>query len=344
MKYKFYTTSEKAWDAMLEDIKNAQTYIFLEMYSFVDGIETNIFFEVLKERAKNGIKVKIVIDSFGSRELNSKTIEEIRNSGVELLFFSYFLRRTHKKILIVDEKIAYLGGVNIYKIFKKWNDLELRVTGPIVKLITRSFARTYQVCGGKDFFVLNYLNKKTFFKKSEFRLLEHGQLGEKSRIKRHYKERIKNAKEQIIIVSPYFAPRRWLIGALHQAISRGVNVEIILPQKADHWMSDRVNYYYLLKFYPLGIKFYLQKEMLHAKAMLIDNKEGVVGSQNIDLLSFGYMLEAGIFFTDHKMIVDLNQIIQNWKNNSIIFNPTMYKKTWLDRLIAPIIRIFQSIL
>ena len=200
------------------------------------------------------------------------------------------------------------------------------------------------MCGGKDIFVLNHINKKTFFRKSEFRFLEHIQLGEKSRIKKHYKERIGLAKEKITIVSPYFAPRRWLIGSLHQAILRGVSVEIILPQKSDSKIIDRVNYYYLLKFCPLGIKFYLQKEMIHAKAMTIDEKESFVGSQNIDLLSFDYLLEAGMFFTNKKMVADLSQIIQNWKNNSIIFDPKMYKKTWLDHIIAPVIRVFQSII
>jgi cardiolipin synthase len=344
MKYKFFITSKKAWDAMLESIKNAQKYIFLEMYIFVDGIETNNFFEALKERARSGVKVKIVIDSFGSRELNSKMIEELKNTGIELLFFSYFLKHTHKKILIVDGKVAYLGGVNIHKLFKKWNDLQLRITGPMVKQIARSFARTYQMCRGKDVFVLDYLSKKTFLGKSKLWFLEHGQLGEKSRIKSRYKKSIGRAKEKITIVSPYFAPRRWLIGALHQAILRGVNVEIILPQKSDGKIIDRVNYYYIIKFYPLGIKFYLQEEMIHAKAMIVDNKEGIVGSQNIDLLSFDYLLEAGMFFTDQKMVSDLNQIIQNWKNNSTMFNLKMYKKTWLDRIIAPVIRIFQSII
>jgi len=92
---------------------------------------------------------------------------------------------------------------------------------------------------------------------------------------------------------------------LCQAILRGVNIEIILPQKTDGGIIDRVNYYYLLKFYPLGIKFYLQKEMLHAKAMVVDEKEGFVGSQNIDLLSFDYLLEMGMFFTNQKMVADL---------------------------------------
>ena len=137
MRYRFYTTSEKAWDAMIGAIVKAQKSIFIEMYIFVDNTDAHKFFEVLAEKAKEGVKVKVIIDSFGSQELSQKTIAKLKSAGVELLFFSYWLRHTHKKILIVDEKIAFLGGVNIHKLFQKWNDLQVRFTGPMVKSVIR---------------------------------------------------------------------------------------------------------------------------------------------------------------------------------------------------------------
>ena len=102
MKYKFYTTSEKAWDAMIEAIAGAQKSIFIEMYIFVDNTARHDFYKILEEKAKKGLKVKVIIDSFGSNELSQKTIDRLKSAGVELLFFSYWLRHTHKKILIID--------------------------------------------------------------------------------------------------------------------------------------------------------------------------------------------------------------------------------------------------
>lgn len=344
MRYRFYTTSEKAWDAMIGAIAGARKSIFIEMYIFVDNTEAHKFFEILSEKAEDGVKVKVIIDSFGSQELSQKTIVKLKGAGVELLFFSYWLRRTHKKILVVDEKVAFLGGVNIHKLFQKWNDLQVRFTGPMVRSVIRSFAKSYQMCGGKDRDILIYRDRKNIFSKTKLWFLEHQQIKGKNLLKKHYQNRLAGAQKNIIIITPYFAPHRWLMGVLHQAVLRSVNVEILLPRHTDHWIFDRVNYFYISKFHNLGVKFYLQNEMLHAKAMIIDGLEGMVGSQNIDPFSFEHNLEAGVFFRDEKMVKGLEKIIENWKLNSVIFTPEMHKKSWFDYLLAPIIRISQSII
>lgn len=344
MKYEFYTTSEKAWGAMLKAISSAQRSVYLEMYIFTDNTDGYDFFETLKQKSRQGVKVKIIIDSMGSNSMNKQSTEKLQEAGVEVLFFSYWMQRTHKKILIVDEKIAFIGGVNIHKLFKKWNDLQIRLQGPIAKSVIRSFARSYRMCDGKDPDVLSWIKKKNVIDKTQLWILEHWRLNGKRKLRKHYKESIHGAKKSIVIVTPYFAPHRWLIGALHQAILRGATVEIILPQKTDLRHMNRVNYFYMSQLSPLGIKFYLHKEMLHAKAMFVDDREGIVGSQNIDPVSFDYNLEAGVFFIDEKMVQDLKKILDQWKQNSIIFEPSIHKKTWIDYIISPMIRIFQIII
>ena len=344
MRYKFYTTSEKAWDAMIEAIAGAQKSIFIEMYIFVDNTDQHNFFKILEAKARMGVKVKIIIDSFGSNELSQDTIAKLKNSGAELLFFNYWLKHTHKKILVVDESTAFLGGVNIHKLFQKWIDLQVSFTGPIVKSVIRSFAKSYDVCGGKDLDILSYRKKKNIFDKTKLWFLEHQQAKGKNLLKRHYKKRLAGAQKSIIIVSPYFVPHRWLMGVLRRVVRRGVGVEILLPRQTDYHFFDRVNYFYISKFHNLGIKFYLQTEMIHAKAMMIDGEEGVVGSQNIDPFSFDYNLEAGVFFRDEKMVKGLRKIIEGWKKSSIIFTPEMYQRTWFDFFLAPIIRIVQSVI
>jgi cardiolipin synthase len=344
MKYKFYVTSKKAWDAMLKAISSAQKSIYLEMYIFIDNTKRYNFFEIIKQKARAGVRVKIIIDSLGSFELKPQAIEEIKASGIELMFFSYWLQRTHKKILVVDEKIAFLGGVNIHKIFRKWNDLQMRFEGPIVRSIIRSFARTYQRCGGKDPDILGHINQKGFLKKTKLWILEHWQLKSKRFIKQYYRESIKNAKKHIVITTPYFAPAKWLIGELHHAVLRGVAVEVILPKHIDSWIMNRVNYFYISRLHHLGIKFYLEKKMNHAKAMLIDDTEGAVGSQNIDPISFEYNVEAGVVFREKDMVKSLKRIMDNWKRASDVFESPMKKPSWFDYLLAPFISIFQSII
>ena len=329
---------------MLEAISGASESIFLEMYTFVDNTKGYNFFEIIKQKARAGVRVKIIIDLLGSFEVKSPAIEELRESGIEIKLFSYWLKRTHKKILVVDEKIAFLGGVNIHKIFCKWNDLQMRFEGSIVKNVLRSFARTYHRCGGKDPDILSYIDKKAILDKTKLWILEHWQLNSKSFIKQHYRESIKNAKKNIVITTPYLAPARWLIGELHQAVLRDVDVQIMLPKETDSWIMNRVNYFYIFRLYHLGVKIYLKKEMNHAKAMLIDDTEGVVGSQNIDQLSFEHNLETGVFFREKYMIRDLKEIIDNWKQTSDVFESTSKRTSWFDYLLAPLIRIFQSIM
>lgn len=343
MQYAFYTTSEEAWDAMLEAISAARKFIYLEMYILADNTPDHGFFEILKRKAQEGVKVKIIIDSVGSKSLKSHTIKDVRATGAELLFFSYWLQRTHKKILIVDEKIAFVGGVNIHKTFRKWNDLQMRVSGRIVKSIIRSFARTYAMCRGTDAHVLAWDKKKTVFGKTKLWIFEHWQGDERREIKNQYQESIASALKNITIVTPYLVPYRWLSGSLHQAILRGVTVEILLPEYTDHWAMDRMNYFYMYHLRKLGVQFYLSKGMNHAKAMLIDDTEGLVGSHNIDPLSFRYNMEVGVFFKKGKMVKELREIIEEWKSKSVVFDPSTKKPRWIDYVVSPLFRLFRTI-
>src|SRR3989339_572925 len=331
MKYKFYAKSETAWDAMLKAISGASKSIYLEMYILADNTQSHNFFETLKQKARAGVKVKIIIDVFGSLDMPAQTGAEIRLAGIELLFFSYWLQRTHKKILVVDEKTAFLGGVNIHKIFHKWNDLQILIEGPIAKSVLRSFAHTYRHCGGTDPDILRYDNQEIVLNKAKLWILENWHLKQKRFLTRRYRESIINSRKSIIITTPYFAPAKWLIGELHQAVLRGVDVQIVLPKKTDSRIMDRVNYFYLCRMHKLGVKFYLHKEMNHAKTMVVDDAEGVVGSQNIDQLSFDYNLEIGLFFREKEMIRDIGKIIDGWKQASDVFVPVR-EPSWIDYL------------
>lgn len=345
MKYKFYTTSEKAWAAMFEAISNAKKSIYLEMYIFSDNTENYDFFNVLEQKARNGLKVKIIIDASGSAKLNKQTIKKIKDAGAELLFFNRWFHRSHRKILIVDENIAFWGGVNIHKYFQKWDDLQVRIKSRFVKNIVRSFARSYQISGGKDPAVLSCA-KKNIKGKTGLWLIEHWHLSN-TYLKKYYVGKIENARKNIVIFTPYFIPRPWLIKALKRAIERGVEVQIIIPRLADNLSSpaiNRLNYLCISKVCLLGIKFYLLPKMNHAKAMLIDEKEGMVGSQNMDFLSYGHNAEMGVFFQNPKMVSDLKKIFDEWKKQSTRFNYFEFTPKWYDFFLRPIIRIFQFII
>ncbi|MES2023223.1 MAG: phosphatidylserine/phosphatidylglycerophosphate/cardiolipin synthase family protein [Patescibacteria group bacterium] len=338
MLYKFFTNSERAWQAMLEEVKLAEQSIYLEMYTFVDDIKVFNFLKLFEEKAKKGVGVKIILDSFGSSTLSKKAILGLRSSGVELLFHSHFFHKTHRKILLVDEKTAFIGGVNLHKSAKRWADLAVRVRGVLVQRILRSFAKAYADCGGEDKYLLS-LRKETKFSKARTWLLEHSPLKNKFYLKKIYKKALHEAKANCILVSPYFMPKLWLERELHQAVLRGVRVEILMPNISDLFWVDRVNHFYMKKMAECGVVFYLGRKMNHAKILIVDEKEALVGSNNLDILSFEFNTEIGIFIKDERAVGQVLAIINNWKKESVLFDPKTYKRKWFDYILSPIFRL-----
>ncbi len=344
MDYNLYTTSLRAWDAMFEAIDHAQKSIYLEMYIFLDDTaKSHNFIGKLKEKSRQGIEIVIIADAFGSSNLKGKIANDLKKSGIEFIFFSHWLRHIHRKILIVDGKVAFIGGVNIGKRFRHWKDLQLQLKGMIVKKIIQSFAYTYKMSGGKNKKILKYSEKK-FSNKLRFWLVEHYPIKNIYTLKNHYIEKITNAKEKIQIVTPYFTPPRWLISLLDDAIARGVKVEIFIPKKVDWQIMNLFNYRYMHNMHALGINFYLSKTMNHSKLLLIDNTEGLIGSQNIDLFSFHLNTEAGIFFREKKLLKEMEQTIKIWRHDSTKFEPTRHKMKISDYFILAILKILHPIL
>jgi len=347
MRYKFFTTSQTAWRAMFDAINNAEHSIYLEMYIFTNGMVQYDFLELLKQKALNGLRVRVILDSFGSMSLKDSEVEKLRESGAEVFFLSYLLHRTHRKILVVDEETAFIGGVNLNQKFQFWNDLVVRVRGrKLLRQIIRSFAKVYKECGGLDPQILSR-NKPIILDKTRTWLVEHFPARKKFGLKNIYKEHLGKAVENIILVTPYFAPQRWLIGALHQAVLRKVKVEILVSRAVYvpiiSRLITRVNYFYIYKLSKLGVHFYIEPEMNHAKIMIIDNKEGIVGSQNLDFLSFDFNSEVGVFLKDLKAVKKLLEITKSWKDRSSLFNYKIYKPKWFDYILSPFIRIFSRI-
>lgn len=344
MKYKLYTTSVKAWDAMIESISQAKKSIYIEMYIFSDDTKkSHDFIGKLKQKAREGVRVIVVADSFGSSQLKLDVAKNIEKSGVEFLFFSNWLRHIHRKVLIVDDKVAFIGGVNIGKRFRHWNDLQIKLTGRTVKTILRSFAYTYKMAGGKDKKIIAYRDRK-FSSKLKFWIIEHWPSKNIFTLKNHYIEKITRAEKSIQITTPYFTPPRWLISLLDDAIRRKVKVEILIPKKVDLRIMNLINYRYMRNLHPLGINFYLSKRMNHSKLLIIDGKEGLIGSQNLDLLSFQINSEVGVFFKEKKLLEELFLVIEKWKRGSTKYRPQYHKPGILDYVTLTMMKILYPIL
>lgn len=335
---------------MLDDIKNAKRSIYLESFILTEDSVTREFFEILKEKARQGIKVKIVIDRLADLWYGSVNKEEFKNSGAEVLYFNrWWLYRTHRKVLIVDGEIAYTGGVNVSGPYAKWLDLHMRFTGILVRKLLRSFSRIYALAGGKDPDILSIKKFKTLTKagaalyRAKFWLIERWPFKGKSELKKYYKRKCKEAKEKIVIVTPYFIPHRWLIKSLKEAARRGVKIEVIVPERTDFWLAN-VAHRIFTETLKNFISFFFISEMNHAKVLLVDDKEGLVGSNNIDAQSFDFNLETSVVFQRKDMVGDLRQILERWKKMAVPVRDTNHYNKWYHRFIGFFIKSLQPIL
>ncbi len=345
MKYKLYTSSKKSWRAMIDEINKAKKCIYIEMYIFMDDTSDKFdFLGALKEKASQGLEVVIVVDSFGSMDIKKETVNDLKIAGIEFLFFSNWLRRTHRKILLIDNKIAFLGGVNIKKNSSDWIDLQVKLSSnSLVKNILRSFAYTYQMSGGKNINILNN-RKRSIFKTIRAQFLEHWPNHKIYALQAYYQEKILAAKDKIVIATPYFTPPRWLMALFEAAISRGVKIDILIPGDTDVKFLNRINRIYINKLSGLGINFYSQNKMNHAKILLVDDSEALIGSQNLDIFSFKLNIESGVFIKDKRLSEELKKIIEKWKKDSSFFSKNKKKESCFDKIYLWLIKIFYSIL
>ncbi|MFA7298573.1 MAG: phosphatidylserine/phosphatidylglycerophosphate/cardiolipin synthase family protein [Candidatus Absconditabacterales bacterium] len=339
MKYKIYSKTNKFLDSLGADIYSAKKSIYIEMYIFLDDNKKPYnFVEALIEKSKEGVHIVLILDAFGSRELNISIIQKMKKAGIDIHFFSNRLRRTHRKLVMIDEKIVFFGGANIKKSTKHRLDLQIRIKGKIiVKPFLKTFANTYKMCGGTNR-KINAYAKKGFFRKVKSLLMENLPGHKMYRLTDYYKNKIINAKKSIKITTPYFMPPRWMIALRDDAIRRGVKVEIMIPYDTDIKTLNKINYYYISKLTDMGIQFYAIKQMNHAKMMIIDNQEGFVGSQNIDHLSFSHNFEIGAFFKQKILVNTLIDVFNGWKKKSVSYTTLDIRLTLRDRFVRAVYR------
>ncbi|MEK7508930.1 MAG: phosphatidylserine/phosphatidylglycerophosphate/cardiolipin synthase family protein [Patescibacteria group bacterium] len=335
--YQFFSTVKDALDAMYKEIQQAKKSVYWETYIFENDDAGRRFIELLCAKAREGVEVKVILDGFGSFWMAEKMMEKLEKSGAEVLYFNplqlsgiwggirRWLERNHRKVLIVDETVGFIGGVNVDEESRDWFDLHVRVTGQIVSGLLKYFGRTYLASGG----VVNrikYFLYLPIVKQRYWRLMWHRPRENYSSIHNVYIKAIQSAKKSLTLVSPYFLPDSKIISALAEAKRKGVKINLILPKETDHRLLTYAGRTYWSVLYNLGIKVYLVKKMIHAKAMMVDDKWAMVGSSNFDAQTFYRSYETNLIFTSQQMIKDLKVIFKGWRKQSRLFRPVKWAR------------------
>lgn len=308
--HRLYSEPIRFYEAMLDDIGQAERYIYLETYKFGNDEVGLLFLDALTKAAQRGVQIKLLVDSWGV-SYNEEFFSELIALGGEVRFFRKILytfdfftknhRRNHRKFLLIDDQISYLGSANITGYSLQWRESVIRLTGGITLLFKRSFLDSYKI-------YRTYIFNKFSYKKSKFldkfELVEDMPSIYRQRLKTKLERLFSKAKKEIILETPYFLPGYKMRKCLADAAKRGVSVKVILPRHSDVRSIDLLSSKYYGFYHSNNIRLiFYSLNNLHAKLLMIDGETFGIGSPNFDYRSFRYQHEVMLFGT-HKGIVD----------------------------------------
>ncbi len=320
--------------SMLKDIESAKKYIYLETYRINNDAIGEQFRDALAAKCKEGVEVKLLLDSWGTSPSETFFSPIIINGGnvrffKKLKFFIDFFtknhRRNHRKLLLIDNKITYIGSSNYSSYSLGWRESVLRIEGDITYYFRRCFLDSYKIY--RKYHFNKFAFKKTI-KIGDYQIIQDIPSIYHQRIRKKHTEMITKAKKEILIETPYFLPGFKLRKALMDAGERGVDVRIMVPKNSDVMLVDILRNKYLGMFYKKNVKLLFYKpNNLHAKLLLIDNETFSVGSPNFDYRSFRYQYEITLIGSHEKT----NQAIREHISKTMIDCEEFNYQKWKSR-------------
>lgn len=362
-----YTHGEDLFEDIKKSILKAKSFIHMEYYIFRNDHLGREIRDILIEKAQSGVEVKLIYDGMGCIWLKRNFFKKLKKSGGEVfIFFPPFVPyfsiranyRTHRKIIIIDGKEAYIGGFNIGdeylgkdKNFGYWRDTHLKIKGDVIDSLQAEFLLNWVfVSGNKHFITNNGLNKYFLDRgnqgKSGMQIVGSGPNYEYPYIKDGILKMIQKAKKSIYIQTPYYIPDEAIHDSLKLAILSGIDVSIMIPNKPDHMFVYWATLSHIGDLIEAGAKVYTyQNGFLHSKLIIIDDEVSSVGTTNMDFRSFYFNFEINSFIYDADFSTKLkNKYLEDIKVSRHITRE-IYKKRGnlikfkesVSRLLSPIL-------
>lgn len=351
---------------LFNTIRKAKHHIHLEYFNFRNDSIANALFDLLAEKVKEGVKVRAIFDAFGNwsnnQPLKKRHLRAIRKRGIEIVKFdpitfpyiNHATNRDHRKIVVIDGKIGYTGGMNIADYYinglpkiGKWHDMHIHIEGDAVRYLQSIFLtmwnhETKQHIGGPAYFpsipqLPDSLTKKII-------IVDRTPRETPRSISHAYAASIQAAQNSIQIVNPYFLPTKSIRQAIKKAVKKGTKVEIMIPAVSDIPFTPEASFYAVHKLMKEGAKIYLfQGGFHHSKVMMVDSTFCTVGTANLNSRSLRYDYETNAFIFDPAITHQLNEMFERDKKNSTLLTPEIWKKRspwkkfvgWVGNLMTP---------
>ena len=322
--YRIYTDGESHYRQLFADIRQARECIYVEFYTIQHDVMGEEFVRILSEKAREGVRVMVLCDFIANVSTPSSMFRPLREAGGRVIRVKPFLThyRSHRKIVVIDHEVSYIGGMNIGKQYanlgkKKnpWRDTQIRMVGSGCSAVLDRYFLTDWLCAirRRDWDeTVRYVDSIPCagHRQNEnlCQFIVGGVDTNKESVKMCYLSMIRSAKRSIRIQTPYFIPDASILDALKTAAAAGVRIELMIPGIKASFFLDPVTTYYSGQLLEFGAKIYKYRGYIHAKTMVIDDELCCIGSVNMDMRSLMVDDEiCGVFYAD-SLVEQYNRI------------------------------------
>lgn len=360
-----FTDGKSKFDRLKEDLKSAASYINLQYYIISDDHLGNEIADILIDRARAGVKVRVVYDHIGSWRTSEKFFRRMRDAGIQVFpffrvafppFATRINWRNHRKVCVIDGKIGYVGGMNIAqryidggKGFRSWTDAHLRIDGPAVAALHFSFAVDWSFMGQpliEERPEATPPSPEAPGMKAGMQMITSGPTSQWSNVAMMMLKAIGMAKKRVYIQTPYFLPPDSMLRALQVAALSGVDVRVMMPRHSDSKVLTHASRSFISECLRAGIKILLfDGGMLHSKVMIIDDEFASVGSANIDFRSFEHNFEGNMMIYSTDLNTELRRRFARAQKESTRVKPIDWRRRPLaHKIMESIVRLLSPIL
>ncbi|WP_275650936.1 cardiolipin synthase [Flagellimonas okinawensis] len=354
---------KNTFESIFRAIEQAKDHIHLQYYIFEDGVLADKLLEVFERKIGENVTIRLLYDGIGSYSLSKKYLKKLKAIGVETAqflpfkfgrFLSALNYRNHRKIIVIDNKIGFTGGINISdKYLKgdpalgKWHDTHLKIEGEAVDFLNRTFVTDWFLASEKKVDVSSFHIHTLPQKGTSLQMVPSGPDDDFDVMEQVYFSIINSAEKYLYIVNPYIIPNHAILQALMTAALSGVDVRILMSSSTDIKLVDWCVRAYFESYLKAGIKIYLYDDgFLHSKVMLCDDEIASIGTANLDNRSLQQNYEAQVFVYDKALCGSMkNDFLQDCQKARLLSDYKAYKeRPWTKKLIEGFAKLLSPLL
>ena len=370
---KLLMSGQEKFDDMFQVIREARSSIHLEYFNFRNDSIAMLLFNILAEKAAEGVEVRALFDAFGNssnnKPLRKRHLRRLRGQGIQIYEFdplrfpwiNHVFSRDHRKIVIIDGEVAYTGGMNVADYYingteqvGSWRDMHCRIEGEEVNTLQRIFIHIWEKTTGErlqgeqyyyGLYTAPYLTSIDSLPPSTVGIINREPRKSNRIIRQFYYSAIDNARDSIKLINPYLTLNRKLKRKLRQAVERGVKVEIMASTHSDIPLTPDCMFYNLHSLMKHGVQAWMYEPGFHhTKVIMVDGSLCTVGSANLNARSLRWDYEENAVIADRRITQQLCDMFERDKKDSFLLTPESWNRFrtpwqkfrgWFAHLLAP---------